>query len=232
MVNQHDHSILLKMEKRIYTRLIPLLNHTFSEEKTIFAEVNGQSSIFSPQLFQQAFSLLLSSILLFNSIGYYPLYKLKQWEIHIEMKSLMKNTLTNENLQCIAITEANSDELEWEWEWEDEQEFTYKNNRYDVVRTEVKHNVTHYFCIQDTQETKLFAQLEQDVEQQMDDEKTPLQNTTKKLLKSCSWIVSIQSEYLLSNETLRSTSLYSSYYCLYPCTFLNRVTPPPKLIVS
>lgn len=220
------------MEKRIYSRLTPLLNSAFSEEKIVFPKVNWLFPIFSSQLFHRTFSLLLSFILLLNSIGYYPLYKLKQWEIHTEMKSLMRNSLTNANLQCISIPEAHSQEIEWEWEWEAEQEFIYKNNRYDVVRTEVKDHITHYFCIQDIQESKLFSKLEKDVERQMNTAKRPLQNTTKKLLKTCSWIVSILTDYPFSNHQINSKGSYSNYYCLYPCVFLNRVTPPPKPVVS
>jgi len=220
------------MEKRIYTRLTPLHSITFIEEKFTFSEVNGQPSIFSTLLFHQICSLSLSLTLLINSIGYYPLYKLKQWEIHTEMKSLIKASLSNEKLKCISISDTNSSELHWEWEWEAEQEFTYKDNRYDVVRTEVKDHITHYYCIQDTEETKLFSQLEKKVERQMNDEKSPLQKNTKKLLKSYSWIVILTADTTSPNLPLNAIDNYHSYQCLYPSAFLNCITPPPKFSVS
>jgi hypothetical protein len=220
------------MEKRTHMRSMPLFFKPFSKEMSFFTMASWQFPIFSSLALRQILSFVLAFILLINSIGYYPLYKLKQWEIHTEMKSLMRNGLANESLQCISISEHNKHELDWEWQWETEQEFTYKNNRYDVVRKEVKDHVTSYFCIQDAQETKLFSKLEKEVEQQMDDEKTPLQSTTKKLIKTCYWIVPLMTDCQTSTQAFNYTSSYSIYHCLYSSTFLSRITPPPKQVVS
>jgi hypothetical protein len=198
------------------------------EKARILSRLKSNFSFFSAQIIRPFFTLLLSFVLLLNAIGYYPLFKIKQWQVHEEMKSLVRASLSDDKLKCITVTANNEYKIHWEWEWEEEQEFTYEGKRYDVVRSHIVGATTYYYCIQDTQETKLFAQLDEEVDRQMEDKKNPLQRTAKKMLKTFSSLIPAQEDQSFTHLLLKAEQYFAFHHSLYQYDFLNTLNPPPK----
>jgi hypothetical protein len=172
--------------------------------------------------------LLLSFTLLLNAIGYYPLFKIRQWQVHEEMKTQIRSALTKDQLQCLAFNTENQQNIHWEWDWEGQKEFTYQGKRYDVVRTNTVNKTTYYYCIQDTQEEQLFAQLDEEVEREMEDQKNPLQQTAKKMMKVFSSLLFTPADPLLTSSLLTAQQFVDFHKGLYRYDFLNIISPPPE----
>lgn len=89
--------------------------------------------------------------------GFHLVFKLKQHRIRSEIKRAIKLGLPESDLVDIVITESNEDELDWI----EGHEFRYRGTMYDIVRTECTDTATVYHCINDDQETLLFANLDE-----------------------------------------------------------------------
>ena len=99
-------------------------------------------------------SLLL--IFLFNNFGYWFCFKVEQSDIKREMFEMTKQTVPNSELIALAIPAAEINDLLWQ----DENEFSYKGKMYDVVRSERSADKsTVYYCLNDTKEEALNANL-------------------------------------------------------------------------
>ena len=175
------------------------------------------------------FSIL--SVCLLNVAGYFPVFKLAQWQIRHKIEALIEQSFSNDNLQLISISSENQHELIWE---RTNKEFWYKGQLYDIVRLEKNDGFTHYYCIEDTAETHLAYQFIETIKKQTDDsdsESTPLSNFVKKELKIYfSPQYSTDSPIVLV-KNFNKNKVLIPYLNLYASTFYNRIDAPPKRIV-
>ena len=109
---------------------------------------------------RQATALFLLSIFLFNTMGYFVAFKVAQLDIKTEMMAEMKDDITTDDDTEITINEDDALSIEW---LEDKKEMRYKNNRYDVVKTETHGKLITYHCIKDTREDALFTNLDKHI---------------------------------------------------------------------
>ncbi|MBL7941448.1 MAG: hypothetical protein JNM00_01695 [Flavobacteriales bacterium] len=104
-------------------------------------------------------------------LGYFPVFQVLRFRARQEIKFLIKSGIPDQDLRKF---EFNSDEqIEWIKEG---KEFKYGNQLFDVVRQEEKPGAIVYWCLNDVQETKLFAQLNALAKRNLEDEHTPLGN--------------------------------------------------------
>lgn len=177
-------------------------------------------------------SLFLAFILLTNAVGYYPLFMLRKWQVHTEVKSHLLQTIDYHKLQKITITPNTAQEIEWEWTWEEgNKEFIYQGNRYDVIHSETESGVTHYYCFNDTAENELVLQLEEEIKKQLDEEQNPLHSATKKMLKAFSFLPFTSSSLFYFSPiplVLKNYIWQADSDC---CGFYSTISPPPKQLV-
>lgn len=96
------------------------------------------------------------------------------------MKKKIKAGLDFSELQCIEFTHQEFESIKWEKE---NKEFIYQNKFYDIVKSEVQLNGNiKLYCIDDKQESKLFAALDYEVKKNTDIEKSGKPGA-KKILK-------------------------------------------------
>lgn len=94
-------------------------------------------------------------------------FKVQQYEVRKEIKTRIKQGVPIDELVRIEVTAHNAHELDWEHS----REFRYRGTMYDVVRTQVVDaQTTVYYCVNDDQETELFAELDQLVQKSMEAE--------------------------------------------------------------
>lgn len=126
-------------------------------------------------------------------------------------------------MTIITQTAENFDELVW---IKPKKEFTYKGTMYDVVRKTIEDNgdIT-YHCINDTQETTLFVNLDNLVKKNMDSRnggKDPLKNLLNSLFFS-STKIDFDPELINQNH-----EKFSAYSFNYTSPELAISGPPPK----
>lgn len=109
-------------------------------------------------------AILISFILCFNIAGYYFVFKVRQLQIKSEIKQLLKSNVPTEQLVVIRYSASNRQDFKWIHS----REFVYRGSMYDVVRKVVVSNeVTDLYCVNDTQEARLFKNLDRWVKEAM-----------------------------------------------------------------
>lgn len=172
-------------------------------------------------------ALILTIVLLINTAWYYPVTHWQRSQIRREVKRNLKRAVPNDQLHLITARSAQDPVLQWT---KDEKEFRYQGKMYDVVRSETSNGEIAYHCISDEEETRLFAQLDQQVQEQMDRQQDHGDGMpVKKLLKAFHSLV-----YELPAETAGSVYADALLHIPYYPVSLHRLpreilTPPPRI---
>ena len=98
---------------------------------------------------------------------------------------------------------------------------------FDVVRSETRNDTVNYYCVNDVQETHLFAHLEEIINQQIDNDKSPFASAAKSLFKILNSLNYFHTERFVFN--LAGSPSSSAVVLAEPgaVIFLEVPTPPP-----
>jgi len=111
-------------------------------------------------------AIALFAFTLFQTAGYFFVFKLQKHDIRQEIKQQIRAGVPEDELVLFKIpgtwTE-NSRSLQHIHEGE----FRYNGVMYDVVRQEMRGDTTWYYCLADEKETRLFANLDEAVKRDM-----------------------------------------------------------------
>ncbi len=116
---------------------------------------------------KKALSICLLSIFLFQMAGFYFVFKIQQREIRKEFKLLLFSGIAEDKLVAFEVDEFGKSSTHTGIKFIENHEILVKGTLYDIVRTEIKGKVTKYFCIADHDETRLFANLNRFVMDEM-----------------------------------------------------------------
>jgi hypothetical protein len=110
-------------------------------------------------LFQQipvkkiiAFGLL--GLFLFNTGGYFFLFRINQSVIQEEVKSLIRSGLCEDSYILLKIQNPSADP---DLKMTAKDEFLYKGHMYDIARQVTRGNTTWFYCVNDRKEESLLA---------------------------------------------------------------------------
>jgi hypothetical protein len=158
-------------------------------------------------------SFLFIAFLLWNYLGFFTYFQIEKYAVKKAIKLKLKQSVAEDELFIFEFTAAESKNLIWY----EAHEFGYKNVMYDIVYVDTLQNGSlRYSCVSDLQETKLFAQLDQQVNQQVNDEnQLPIANWKSVInqpqfipsLTNIVWakeIFKIKKEYFSSNYSILS----------------------------
>jgi hypothetical protein len=106
-------------------------------------------------------AVLLLAVFFFMMFGQQYLFLSKRYAIRKEIKRKIKNGVDEKDMFFFQLSEVENDPSFY---WENDHEFHYKGSMYDVV----KRNGDELKCINDDQEAKLFAGLDNLVRKRMD----------------------------------------------------------------
>ncbi len=182
-------------------------------------------------MFLRLFILSILCLCLLKIAGYMPVFKIEQWLIHHKMEAVIEQFVDNDQLQLISISPENQQKLKWERVG---KEFWYEGKLYDIVRSEKKGDVTHYYCIDDTAETNLAYEFIEEIKKQTEDsdnEGTSLNDFFKKVLK-----IYIPPPYsphnpIVFSQIPKESKVLTPYINHYASQFCNRIDPPPKQVI-
>lgn len=125
-------------------------------------------------------AFILIAIFLYNQMGYFIAFKIKQYEVRREIKARIKSSVPQSELTVIRIESGKENKLQW---IKENKEFRYNGNMYDVVRKEMAAGAVIYHCINDVQEKQLFNDLNEHVSNHMNDQPVNEKNTIKTVTK-------------------------------------------------
>ncbi|MCX6183381.1 MAG: hypothetical protein NT150_15830 [Bacteroidetes bacterium] len=139
-----------------------------------------------------------------------------------EIKNKIKNSLPANELTIVRCTPNNEHELKWE----DDKEFIYKENRFDVVKkTRNKDGSITYYCINDTQEKQLFANLHKLVK-----DKSGAENSLIKRMIEVHWIMGNSAEDKEFNFPVNLKQNNFSFAFSYQFLHSKSISSPPENI--
>ena len=173
---------------------------------------------------KKSLSILLIFVFLCNITGYYIVFKINQYQIYKEVKRKIKYSVPDDQLIRICISVNDNNTLKWTKE---NKEFKYQGEMYDVVRSKKDAGLITYYCIHDFKETRLFANLDKQVKNQMnnDSQRKNANSLFKKLVKNLIFQGTNTSILLM----IKSCTLCCTEFDHYNSVVLDKISPPPKI---
>ncbi len=171
---------------------------------------------------KRTFSILLLLVFAFNIGGFLSVFEIQKGMARKQMKRRLKEGVPEAQLSHITIGKQEAATLEWK----KSNEFRYKGNLYDIVKSSRDADGTiHYYCVTDKQETVLFANLDELVKQSTGTtENSPVKGLYKILLK----LYSPPSLELIPSAE-NNTETFFSYHKHSPTPSFDPASPPPWL---
>ena len=177
-------------------------------------------------MFHRIISVFIIGLILTYTVGYFPIYKLEQGRIATEIKTRIKKSVPVDELHLITFTSLR--EIVW---IKPGKEFKLGNHLYDVVQDVSEKGKISYLCINDVEESLLFARLDELVSRLMDNDGNPIHKSGKQIVKLISPIqyfvelIEVDQPHDIEKETFPET------YALYESEGLKVPLPPPELAV-
>ncbi|MCC6548488.1 MAG: hypothetical protein IT279_00315 [Ignavibacteriaceae bacterium] len=200
--------------------ILLLANHLPLMQKSVFLDMY---SFFA--FVRRGAVLLLLSVLLFNSAGFVGAFYFAKAKIKKEIKMKLKGEFPKDQLKLITIdSRKGEDKL---LRWIEPHEFMLNGRMYDIIKTDtMPGGVLHYLCIDDEDETLLFANMDELIKQEFQRDRNKRGNAVKNLEK-------MQMEYFLSAlKTIypaEHTEDYGAVRLVLPANYIySPLTPPPR----
>jgi hypothetical protein len=167
---------------------------------------------------------VLLFLFLFNLVGYYLVFIVVQQEIRQEKINQIKSGVPDNELTIFHFSGSEMKRVKW---FEKGKEFLYNNELYDVVRMEMSGQETIIHCISDARETRLFANLDDQVRKEM--------NSGQTRQRAVELIKKVNFNYLLFDNKRESRIVQTVLtpvitVDLYKSVSLDQIIPPPKFI--
>ncbi len=159
--------------------------------------------------------ILLTSVFLFNTGGYYLWFSVLKQNIHKEIRQEIEKGLKEKDLSLIIVSESNKTGICWT---KPDKEFKYKGEMYDVVKVKIKNQKKYYYCINDSKENRLIAHF--------DKSKNARKRIEKIVKRTHNPYFPLQ--FSLSTNNYASNFRYVSIDIFYSSNIVDTLSPPPK----
>lgn len=159
--------------------------------------------------------ILLTSIFLFNTGGYFVWFSVLKLNIHKEIRHEIEKGLKEKELSLIIVSNSNKADICWT---KPDKEFKYKGEMYDVVKVKIKNQKRYYYCINDSKENRLIAHFDKSQHAKKSIEK--IVNRTHNLY--------FPLQFSLSTNRCTSDFRYLTMDVFYASTIVDTLSPPPK----
>ncbi len=116
---------------------------------------------------KRIFSLVFISLYLYNIVGYLALFSVLQYQVRTEVRTILKAGVSDKELVRFAFPTSSLRGGMNEIQWIDDSEFRHDGKMYDVVHITAAHDTTYLLCMNDTQEKRLFENLDSHVQREM-----------------------------------------------------------------
>lgn len=107
-------------------------------------------------------AVVLLLLLLYNSAGQAVVFTALRYTVRLEVKAFLKRGVPESELIVLSIPQP-EEHNRAVFQRIHEGEFRYKGSLYDIVRKDIRGSTTVYYCINDTAEEQLFANLDERV---------------------------------------------------------------------
>ncbi|MFA4851576.1 MAG: hypothetical protein WC599_03565 [Bacteroidales bacterium] len=179
------------------------------------------------------FSILLLILFLFNVSGYFVVFKLMRYNARKEMKAYIKQNLRDDEMEIVVVPNSEIGASGSGFRFVEENEFIYNDKLYDIVKKKTDGNNTIFYCINDKQEEKLFAGINEHIKRNTDQnlpagrQGTPAKDKSNNLTKSIVKEALPEKPGFLCCDITQATTHFK-YVSLIQKQFIPILSPPPK----
>ncbi|MDP1745134.1 MAG: hypothetical protein Q8L90_06135 [Bacteroidota bacterium] len=160
--------------------------------------------------------------------GIFIVFKLEQAQVRKEIKHQIKSGLPENDLHSFVYSKKEYEQLDWVRK---NIEFRLNNEMFDIVRSENKDDTVLLYCVNDKEETLLFAQLDEMIRKKMEQESNSSQNSSGKFVKFFKFfnfiLPQIENKWL-SEEAAQNT--FSELIPHYLSPYIKVSSPPPDTV--
>jgi hypothetical protein len=161
-------------------------------------------------------------ILMLSIVGYFPLLKIKQWEIKRQVCANIHAPALKKLLCIFSVAPGDKTTLSWE---EAGKEFRLRDRMYDVITSDTLNGLVNYYCIADDEETTLLNTMEDLLERENNGDGNRTILKLVKLLFSFLYVLSDKAILTGPTESAENT-VPGLNLCL--STFSGDILQPPK----
>jgi len=111
---------------------------------------------------------IIAFILLFQSVGYFIVFEIRQAIIHEQTKERIEKNIPDCELVIFKISLNAKSDHKTTLQRINKKEFRFHNRMYDIVRQKTCNDTVWYYCISDEEETTLFSDLDSLIKQQQE----------------------------------------------------------------
>jgi hypothetical protein len=173
-------------------------------------------------------SFLFIVFLIWNYIGFFTYFQIEKHAIKKAVKLKLNRSVPENQLHTFQFTENQISQLNWY----EEHEFRYKDKMYDIVYSTSLDNGAFIFqCVSDEQETKLFAQLNKLIQNEVNDEKNIPLGNWKAAMYHPQFIQGFSSFYI-SEDFPKSAENNWNHFFSIQLGHLDQISKPPDFIYS
>ena len=176
------------------------------------------SLLLSLFLMRKYISILLLLIFLYNFGGYYLWFRVLQYNIQEENKQETTKGLKEKDLSLIIVPLNDQSNICWT---EKNEEFIYKGEMYDIVKTKTDSQHKYFYCINDTNEKLLIANFNKSHNSKKD---------TDKIIKSTLDFKYLTQKISISDNTFHSDFIFPTIDLIYKSNIVEISSPPPNIV--
>lgn len=176
-------------------------------------------------MLRKLLSILLLFSILFNMTGIYIAFKIEQAHIRSSIKHEIKDGIPEDELHEFHLSQKDYDQLNWV---RPDIEFRRRKQMFDIVRRENKGDSIILHCVNDKEESLLFAHLDELIQNKMNKESKTPNSPLNKIVKVIKVVyVNDFSSFILEHQTLNAEIGFYETTKLYNSPSLGVPTPPP-----
>ncbi len=163
-------------------------------------------------------------------VGYYGVFKMKQWHIHERIEAVIESLTSEKELSRVEISLNDVKNLKWERAG---KEFWFNGTLHDVAYSETSATSIVFYCINDTEETELYSQFDATLQKQLDsknDASSPITQFFKKDIQLGLPQNLVYTEQNNQSNLIKIPKISSLYLNFYTANAIEKISPPPKFV--
>lgn len=179
-------------------------------------------------MIKKSLSILLLLIFTFKLAGVFIVFKIQQTSIRKELKHQIKAGIPESDLHPFVFSIAEYNALEWVRK---DIEFRLNHEMFDIVKTEIVGGQYLLLCVNDKEESNLFAHLENAILNRLNRESNTPDKPLNKVIKLYKLVyLKFDKSVLLSRYGNGNCIHFADTANLYASLFPETVSPPPDQV--
>jgi hypothetical protein len=160
-------------------------------------------------------------------MGYFIAFKAVQYEIKSTIVSEINLGIKTNAETIITINKTDLSKIDWQ---EEGKEMVYNGKRFDVVKSKADQTTVTFYCINDTQEETLFANLDKHVTSHVAYNKPLTNQSAKNIVNDIVKIFFTSQQEFTFTTPATVTVVFSPFRVNYTSELTKTNTPPPQFV--